>query len=107
MFFLLYLPEDRAWTIVRHNRHWLTKVTGYSPENPFLGTVDYWNASWGEVSALANASEYCEQQIEFYCYFSRLLNTQSEYIWGMWAAVWLFLWTYALKANATWQLSSA
>uniref|UniRef100_A0A8D2LRY8 Contactin associated protein 1 n=1 Tax=Varanus komodoensis TaxID=61221 RepID=A0A8D2LRY8_VARKO len=72
------IREDRAWTIVRHNRHWLTKVAGYSPERPFLGTVDYWNASWGEVSALANASEYCEQQIEFYCYFSRLLNTQSE-----------------------------
>lgn len=79
MFHPLCLPEDRAWTIVRHNRHWLTKVTGYSPENPFLGTVDYWNASWWEVSALANASEYCEQQIEFYCYFSRLLNTQSEF----------------------------
>uniref|UniRef100_A0ABM5GR83 Contactin-associated protein 1 n=1 Tax=Pogona vitticeps TaxID=103695 RepID=A0ABM5GR83_9SAUR len=78
------IREDRAWTIVRHNRHWLTKVTGYSPENPFLGTVDYWNASWGEVSALANASEYCEQQIEFYCYFSRLLNTQTGMPLSFW-----------------------
>ncbi|XP_034272079.1 contactin-associated protein 1 [Pantherophis guttatus] len=78
------MREDRAWTIVRHNRHWLTKVSGYSPERPFLGTVDYWNASWGEVSALANASEYCEQQIEFHCYFSRLLNTQTGMPLSFW-----------------------
>uniref|UniRef100_A0A8D2LSY1 Contactin associated protein 1 n=1 Tax=Varanus komodoensis TaxID=61221 RepID=A0A8D2LSY1_VARKO len=60
------------------------RVAGYSPERPFLGTVDYWNASWGEVSALANASEYCEQQIEFYCYFSRLLNTQTGMPLSFW-----------------------
>ncbi|KAG8139787.1 hypothetical protein E2320_002538, partial [Naja naja] len=60
------------------------RVTGYSPERPFLGTVDYWNASWGEVSALANASEYCEQQIEFHCYFSRLLNSQTGMPLSFW-----------------------
>jgi hypothetical protein len=44
-------------------------------ERPFLGAVQYWNASWEEVSALANASQHCEQWIEFSCYNSRLLNT--------------------------------
>lgn len=48
-------------------------------ERPFLGAVQYWNASWEEVSALANASQHCEQWIEFSCYNSRLLNTAG---WG-------------------------
>lgn len=70
--------EDRAWTIIRHNRHYATRVTGSSVDQPYLGAVEYWNASWAEVSALANASEYCEQRIEFHCYSSRLLNTPCE-----------------------------
>ncbi|XP_068023183.1 contactin-associated protein 1 isoform X2 [Melanerpes formicivorus] len=69
------IREDRAWTIIRHNRHYATRVTGSSVDQPYLGAVEYWNASWAEVSALANASEYCEQRIEFHCYSSRLLNT--------------------------------
>lgn len=75
--------EDRAWTIIRHNRHYATRVTGSSVDQPYLGAVEYWNASWAEVSALANASEYCEQRIEFHCYSSRLLNTPCER-WGEW-----------------------
>lgn len=67
--------ENRAWTVVRHDRLWTTRVTGSSMERPFLGAVQYWNASWEEVSALANASQHCEQWIEFSCYNSRLLNT--------------------------------
>lgn len=47
-------------------------------ERPFLGAIQYWNASWEEVSALANASQHCEQWIEFSCYNSRLLNTAGE-----------------------------
>lgn len=47
-------------------------------DHPYLGAVEYWNASWAEVSALANASEYCEQRIELHCYNSRLLNTPCE-----------------------------
>ncbi|XP_010224076.1 PREDICTED: contactin-associated protein 1-like, partial [Tinamus guttatus] len=69
------IREDRAWTIIRHNRHYATRVTGSSVDQPFLGEVEYWNASWAEVSALANASKYCEQRIELHCYSSRLLNT--------------------------------
>lgn len=71
-------PEDRAWTIVRHNRHYATRVRGSSLDRPFLGVVEYWNASWAEVEALANGSEYCEQHLEFSCYSSRLLNTPCE-----------------------------
>ncbi|EMP40519.1 Contactin-associated protein 1, partial [Chelonia mydas] len=69
------IREDRAWTIVRHNRHYATRVRGSSLDRPFLGVVEYWNASWAEVEALANGSEYCEQHLEFSCYSSRLLNT--------------------------------
>lgn len=53
-------------------------MTGSSVDQPYLGAVEYWNASWAEVSALANASEYCEQRIELHCYSSRLLNTPCE-----------------------------
>lgn len=59
-------------------------MTGSSVDQPYLGAVEYWNASWAEVSALANASEYCEQRIELHCYSSRLLNTPCEHRgeWG-------------------------
>ncbi|NXO69456.1 CNTP1 protein, partial [Phainopepla nitens] len=78
------IREDRAWTIIRHNRHYATRVTGSSVDQPYLGAVDYWNASWAEVSALANASEYCEQRIELNCYNSRLLNTPSGLPFSFW-----------------------
>lgn len=72
------LSENRAWTVVRHDRLWSTRVTGSSMDRPFLGAIQYWNASWEEVSALANASQHCEQWIEFSCYNSRLLNTAGS-----------------------------
>ncbi|NWY07509.1 CNTP1 protein, partial [Nothoprocta ornata] len=78
------IREERAWTIIRHNRHYATRVTGSSAERPFLGEVEYWNASWAEVAALANASEYCEQRIELHCYSSRLLNTPSGLPFSFW-----------------------
>lgn len=55
-----------------------TKVTGSSINRPYIGDVNYWNASWDEVTALANSSMYCEQWIDYSCYKSRLLNTPSE-----------------------------
>ncbi|XP_027751788.1 contactin-associated protein 1 [Empidonax traillii] len=84
--FMVYcdIREDRAWTIIRHNRHYATRVTGSSVDQLYLGAVEYWNASWAEVSALANASEYCEQRIEFNCYNSRLLNTPSGLPFSFW-----------------------
>ncbi|XP_059345135.1 contactin-associated protein 1 [Ammospiza nelsoni] len=78
------IREDQAWTIIRHNRHYATRVTGSSVDQPYLGAVEYWNASWAEVSALANASEYCEQRIELHCYNSRLLNTPSGLPFSFW-----------------------
>uniref|UniRef100_A0AAR2LJ36 Contactin associated protein 1 n=1 Tax=Pygocentrus nattereri TaxID=42514 RepID=A0AAR2LJ36_PYGNA len=55
--------------------HLITKVTGSSVDRPYIGDLQYVNASWDEVTALANTSLYCEQWIEFSCYKSRLLNT--------------------------------
>lgn len=56
-----------------------TKVTGSSIDQPYIGDVHYWNASWDEVTALANTSLYCEQWIDYSCYKSRLLNTPSKW----------------------------
>lgn len=55
-----------------------SKVSGSSVDQPYIGEVHYVNASWDEVTALANTSLYCEQWIDFSCYKSRLLNTPSE-----------------------------
>ncbi|RXM35586.1 Contactin-associated protein 1, partial [Acipenser ruthenus] len=84
--FVVYcnMQENRAWSVVRHNREYGTKVTGTSMERPFVGDVQYYNASWGEVSALANGSEYCEQRIQYDCYKSRLLNTPNGHPYGFW-----------------------
>ncbi|KAM5136005.1 contactin-associated protein 1 [Mantella aurantiaca] len=78
------ISEERAWTIVQNDRYYRTRVVGSSPDMPFLGEVHYWNSSWGEVSALANGSEYCEQMIEFSCYKSRLLNTPMGLPYSFW-----------------------
>ncbi|XP_069808570.1 contactin-associated protein 1 isoform X2 [Dendropsophus ebraccatus] len=78
------ISEERAWTIVQNDRYYRTKVVGSSPDQPYLGEVNYWNASWGEVSSLANGSEYCEQRIEYSCYKSRLLNTPMGLPYGFW-----------------------
>uniref|UniRef100_A0A8C9SE52 Contactin associated protein 1 n=1 Tax=Scleropages formosus TaxID=113540 RepID=A0A8C9SE52_SCLFO len=74
----------KAWTVVRHNRMEVTKVTGSSVDQPYLASVEYCNASWDEVTALANVSEYCEQWIEFACYKSRLLNSPSGRPYSYW-----------------------
>ncbi|KAM4622442.1 contactin-associated protein 1 [Discoglossus pictus] len=78
------IRDEIAWTIVENDRYYRTKVTGSSPNEPFLGEVHYQNASWNEVSALANGSEYCEQKIEFSCYKSRLLNSPSGLPFSFW-----------------------
>ncbi|XP_053555352.1 contactin-associated protein 1 [Bombina bombina] len=78
------ISEERAWTIVQHDRYYSTKVLGSSPNEPFLGELHYWNASWAEVSSLANGSEYCEQRIEFSCFKSRLLNTPAGLPFSFW-----------------------
>ena len=78
-----YLPclltAYKAWTVILNDRVDGTKVTGSSIDKPYIGNVNYWNASWDEVTALANTSLYCEQWIDYSCYKSRLLNTPSEW----------------------------
>lgn len=68
----------KAWTVITHDRVEGTKVSGTSIDQPYIGDVNYWNASWDEVTALANTSMYCEQWIDYSCYKSRLLNTPSK-----------------------------
>ena len=75
----LLFAAYKAWTVIMHDRADGTKVTGSSIDQPYIGNVNYWNASWDEVSALANTSMYCEQWIDYSCYKSRLLNTPSEW----------------------------
>lgn len=62
-----------------HDRVDGTKVSGSSIDRPYIGDVNYQNASWDEVTALANISMYCEQWIDYSCYKSRLLNTPSKW----------------------------
>lgn len=59
-----------------------TKVSGSTVDQPYIGDLQYVNASWAEVTALANTSLYCEQWIEFLCYKSRLLNTPRKCLIG-------------------------
>uniref|UniRef100_A0A8C1CZV9 Contactin associated protein 1 n=1 Tax=Cyprinus carpio carpio TaxID=630221 RepID=A0A8C1CZV9_CYPCA len=66
---------QKSWTVIEHNRMKSTKVSGSTMDRPYIGDLQYVNASWDEVTALANTSLYCEQWIEFSCYKSRLLNT--------------------------------
>ncbi|XP_048870641.1 contactin-associated protein 1-like isoform X1 [Brienomyrus brachyistius] len=74
----------KGWTVVRHNRVDKTKVTGTTINQPYIGDLEYMNASWAEVTALANTSTHCEQWIEFSCYKSRLLNTPYGQPFSYW-----------------------
>uniref|UniRef100_A0A3Q3KKR4 Contactin associated protein 1 n=1 Tax=Mastacembelus armatus TaxID=205130 RepID=A0A3Q3KKR4_9TELE len=78
------MKSYKAWTVIMHDRADGTKVTGSSIDRPYIGDVNYWNASWDEVTALANTSVYCEQWIDYTCYKSRLLNTPSGRPFGYW-----------------------
>lgn len=73
-----HIAAFKSWTVIMHDRVASTSVTGSSIDQPYIGNVSYWNASWDEVSALANTSMYCEQWIDYSCYKSRLLNTPSK-----------------------------
>lgn len=73
----------KAWTVIMNDRVDGTKVSGSSIDRPYVLNVNYWNASWDEVTALANTSMYCEQWIDYSCYKSRLLNTPSKWEWSV------------------------
>lgn len=74
-------PAYKAWTVIMNDRVDGTKVSGSSIDRPYIADVNYWNATWDEVTALANTSMYCEQWIDYSCYKSRLLNTPSKWEW--------------------------
>lgn len=74
-----HISAYKSWTVIMNDRVAGTTVTGSSLDQPYIGNVNYWNASWDEVSALANTSIYCEQWIDYSCYKSRLLNTPSKF----------------------------
>ncbi|KAG7250060.1 hypothetical protein CRUP_030834, partial [Coryphaenoides rupestris] len=78
------IKSYKAWTVIHHDRVDGTKVSGSSVDRPYIGNVNYWNASWDEVTALANTSMYCEQWIDYSCYKSRLLNTPNGRPFGYW-----------------------
>uniref|UniRef100_A0AAQ6A887 Contactin associated protein 1 n=1 Tax=Amphiprion ocellaris TaxID=80972 RepID=A0AAQ6A887_AMPOC len=78
------MKSYKAWTVIMHDRVDGTKVSGSSIDKPYIGDVNYWNASWDEVTALANTSMYCEQWIDYSCYKSRLLNTGNGRPFGYW-----------------------
>uniref|UniRef100_A0A8C2ZFM0 Contactin associated protein 1 n=1 Tax=Cyclopterus lumpus TaxID=8103 RepID=A0A8C2ZFM0_CYCLU len=78
------MKSYKAWTVILHDRVDGTKVSGSSIDRPYIGNVNYWNASWDEVTALANTSLYCEQWIDYSCYKSRLLNTPNGRPFGYW-----------------------
>uniref|UniRef100_A0A4W5PFL3 Contactin associated protein 1 n=1 Tax=Hucho hucho TaxID=62062 RepID=A0A4W5PFL3_9TELE len=78
------MKSDKAWTIVMHDRIDGIKVTGSTVDRPYIGDVNYWNASWDDVTALANTSMYCEQWIDYSCYKSRILNTPNGRPYSFW-----------------------
>uniref|UniRef100_A0A7N6F6F4 Contactin associated protein 1 n=1 Tax=Anabas testudineus TaxID=64144 RepID=A0A7N6F6F4_ANATE len=78
------MKSYKAWTVIMHDRVEGTKVSGSSIDRPYIVDVNYWNASWDEVTALANISMYCEQWIDYSCYKSRLLNTPNGRPFGYW-----------------------
>uniref|UniRef100_A0A8C5EUD0 Contactin associated protein 1 n=1 Tax=Gouania willdenowi TaxID=441366 RepID=A0A8C5EUD0_GOUWI len=78
------MKSYKAWTVIMHDRVEGIKVTGSTIYQPYIADVNYWNASWDEVTALANTSMYCEQWIDYSCYKSRLLNTPNGRPFGYW-----------------------
>uniref|UniRef100_A0A673JQT8 Contactin-associated protein 1-like n=1 Tax=Sinocyclocheilus rhinocerous TaxID=307959 RepID=A0A673JQT8_9TELE len=80
---------QKSWTVTEHNRMKSTKVSGSTMDRPYIGDLQYVNASWDEVTALANTSLYCEQWIEFSCYKSRLLNTPRKLLDGRPYTFWI------------------
>ncbi|XP_062893264.1 contactin-associated protein 1 [Mobula hypostoma] len=78
------ITENQAWTVVYHLQQQETKVTGSTLEMPYVGTIQYYNNTEEEISAITMAAEYCEQRIFFSCYRSRLLNSPSGLPFSWW-----------------------
>nr|KAF6336339.1 contactin associated protein family member 5 [Myotis myotis] len=78
------VTEDKIWTSVQHNNTELTRVQGASPEKPYSMALDY-GGSLGQLEAVIDSSEHCEQEVAYYCRRSRLLNTPDgvPFTWWM------------------------
>ncbi|XP_035878469.1 contactin-associated protein-like 5 [Phyllostomus discolor] len=77
------VTEDKIWTSVQHNNTKLTHVQGASPENPYFMALDY-GGSIEQLEAVIDSSEYCEQEVAYYCRRSRLLNTPDGVPFTWW-----------------------
>lgn len=62
---------------MQHNNTELTRVQGASPEKPYSMALDY-GGSLGQLEAVIDSSEHCEQEVAYYCRRSRLLNTPGK-----------------------------
>lgn len=62
---------------MQHNNTELTHVQGASPEKPYSMALDY-GGSLGQLEAVIDSSEHCEQEVAYYCRRSRLLNTPGK-----------------------------
>ncbi|KAM9305901.1 contactin-associated protein-like 5 [Gastrophryne carolinensis] len=76
------ITEEKIWTIVQHNLPDLTSVRGSISRKPYTATLNY-SASDKQLEAVTTNAEYCEQEVEYHCKRSRLLNSPSgsPYTW--------------------------
>ncbi|XP_036277629.1 contactin-associated protein-like 5 [Pipistrellus kuhlii] len=77
------VTEDKIWTSVQHNNTELTRVQGASPEKPYSMALDY-GSSLGQLEAVIDSAEHCEQEVAYYCRRSRLLNTPDGVPFTWW-----------------------
>ncbi|KAM9296133.1 contactin-associated protein-like 5 [Gastrophryne carolinensis] len=73
---------EKTWTIIQHNITDLTSVHGSISNKPYTAKLNY-RASNEQLVAMINNAEYCEQEVEYHCKRSRLLNSPSgnPYTW--------------------------
>ncbi|XP_078539528.1 contactin-associated protein-like 5 [Lissotriton helveticus] len=79
------MTEDKTWTVIGHNNTELTKVQGYSVEQPYSYTINY-GISMQQLEAMINSAEYCEQEVAYHCRRSRLLNSPGGTPFTWWVS---------------------
>uniref|UniRef100_A0A8C5LGK2 Contactin-associated protein-like 5 n=1 Tax=Jaculus jaculus TaxID=51337 RepID=A0A8C5LGK2_JACJA len=77
------ITEDKIWMSVQHNSTDLIPVRGADPKKPYVRTLDY-GGSMGQLEALIDGSEYCEQEVAYHCRRSRLHNTLDGTPFSWW-----------------------
>ncbi|XP_053328192.1 contactin-associated protein-like 5 [Spea bombifrons] len=78
------ITEDKTWTSVQHNITDLTAVHRTPGSRPYAMLLNY-TTSMEQLEAMINRSEYCEQEVEYHCKHSRLLNSPNgaPFTWWM------------------------